>query len=126
MVNSTFKSRRLINLYATRYFYTISITFLLFIIGYDIGLKTYLMEFLPFSTGELWFINSYLCLMMLHPFINKIFQLDAHNLKRLIIILAIIIIYISTIRGFMDTFLCCLVWFIYIYICRMVEKLCNK
>ncbi len=116
MVDQEFKPCRVLNLYSTLWFYTVSITLVLVVLGYRFGYKVFIGEAFPFIRGETWFIPSYISLLLLHPFINSFFKCGETKIRSFLIIGFILIIMKSTLASLMDTYLCTLVWFVYAYI----------
>lgn len=116
MVDSTFKSSRLINLYAELWLYTISIFAFLKIFHIPVGVRDSISAIFPFFGFSLWFVSGYICLIALSPFLKKIFDWDRRTLKNMLIVLTIFIPIMSTIWIKMDTKLDILVWFIYVFL----------
>jgi surface polysaccharide O-acyltransferase-like enzyme len=54
--------------------FVISIVWLLIIelLGFDVGIKNIVKQFLPISFDNNWFVGIYLILYILHPYLNKI------------------------------------------------------
>ena len=70
----------------------------------------------PLIRRSLWFVSSYVFLLLCHPWLNKFLELERTSLKKLIGILTIGIVGICSISAMMDTWLCTIMWFFYCYI----------
>ena len=116
MVDSDFIAKRVLVLYGSLWIYVTVITGILWLMGYEIGIKNILNFVLPFMTKALWYITVYISLLFLHPFIKNIFNLERVKIKKLLMIGFLLIVIMSTALPFMDTYLCALVWFVYMYI----------
>lgn len=116
MVDKPFKSSKIIDLYLQLWQYTFSLTVLFILLGFHISNFDIIRNVFPFSGKALWFVSTYLVLIALHPFLNKLFSLKRDILKKLLIILSIVIVYISTIQKFFDSWLDCVSWFVFVYL----------
>lgn len=91
-VNSKFKINKVINIWVKVIFYSIVIYIILLLTGQiDFNIKDVIKSLFPILTNEYWFVNCYLLLYILSPYINKIIkQLDKKEFQRLLIILLIV------------------------------------
>ena len=91
LINSEFKWKKIFKLWGETIFYSISIYLIIVILGYkDIEIKGLIKSFFPILTKEYWFVNTYLLMYILSPFLNKlIFSLNKEDYKKLIIILVV-------------------------------------
>lgn len=90
--DAKFKINKIIQLVALMLFYRI----VFYIIGvacgwivYD-GKWLYVFNFLPLSNFSYWYLNIYIILYMLSPFINKLIKVLNKNQLRLLLIIAFI------------------------------------
>ena len=89
LANSIFSWKKVFKLWGETLFYSISIYLVLIITGvHEFSIKEAVKSFLPVITREYWFINVYLLMYILSPFLNILINhLKKEELKRLIIIL---------------------------------------
>ncbi len=79
--------KKILNLFLLLWFYKFVIA-LIFYGFHDISLKELLIAFFPLDNGNYWFIDFYLLLMLLIPYLNKIIvNLDKKSHWRLLITL---------------------------------------
>ena len=116
MLDSKFKSSRVLNLYGQLFFYTTSIFVILKLCHVQISTFNTICSFFPFFSFALWFVSAYIMLILLAPFLNKILEIERTTLKKFLIILFVFIPLLSTIWIKMDTKLCVLIYFIYAYL----------
>ena len=117
MVDSKFSAKRILKLYCEVWFYSAAITLLLMLIKADTRISSMEMitSFLPFTFRTIWYASIYIMLLFLAPYLNAVFQMDQKRLRNLVVLLFVFVSVISTISGFMDTYLCALSWFVFIY-----------
>ncbi len=91
LVKSEFKWKKVLKIYAETLFYSISIFIIVVVFKKEeFTISALIKSFFPILTKEYWFINSYLLMYILSPFINKmIHALKQEELKKLLIILII-------------------------------------
>ena len=119
MVDAKFCARRVIKLYFNVWTLTVPLTLFVCVCGYQYSLKDVIRGIFPFCGKGLWFASAYLALILISPWLNKIFLLSSSSLKKLIIVLTGLISFWVTIYSFDRTeneWLDCLVWFSYVYI----------
>ena len=117
MVDNSFKSKSVISLYSTTWLYSVLFTIVAIVIDHSIFNGTIIIKSLiPFSTMSLWFATIYIELLLISPFLNKAFSLPERKLKYLVMLLFLMIVFMSTIHSFADTFLCALTYFAFIYL----------
>lgn len=121
-VKSKFKLNKVVDIWLKVIFYSISIYIVLLIFNQvDFNMKDTIKSFFPIITNEYWFVNCYLLLYILSPFINKmIYQLSKKDLKKLIIFLLIVFclfpsilpsaFVLDTTRGYG------IIWFVILYL----------
>ena len=119
MVEARFKARRLLGLYFQLWIYVAPITVLLLVLGYDVSSKELLRSFMPFWGRSLWFVSSYLALILLAPFLHKIFTWPKKRIKKLLILSFLLTSVWNVVHPFhaltnnwMDT----ITWFAFIYV----------
>lgn len=129
---------RIITIWLQTFFYSLTIYILLTAIGIiPFKITSIIKSILPIITNQYWFINNYIPLMLIGPYISKI--IIGNSQKENIIILLILSFFILTFfsiknlnfpLGNMNTLGYNLIWFIYLYIVggyiRLYEPLKNK
>ena len=70
MVDSTFKAKRVINLYLQMIFYTLSIFIFLKLIHFPISIWMSLKAIFPFILFATWFVSAYIWLLLFSPFLK--------------------------------------------------------
>lgn len=121
MIKSDFKIKKFLKLWGEVIFYSASvyiITVLLGLRAFDI--KEAIKSFMPVITNQYWFVNSYLAMYLLSPFINKlILNLKKEEFKKLIVILLILFSIVTILPSEMlldKTGGMGIIWFICLYI----------
>ncbi|WP_173385427.1 acyltransferase [Ruminococcus flavefaciens] len=116
MVDAEFRVEQILKLYGGLWFYSVSITLILICFGFDIGTKDIISCFFPYLRCWMWFVPLYISLLLLSPFLKKAFDhLNKGALRLLLGLGFFLICVVSTVSKFMDTKLCALLWFIYMY-----------
>lgn len=88
--SSGFKWKRVLDLLIHVWAYSIVIFFIVLACGFHPTKLQILNSFLPFYSKAYWFINAYILLYILHPFINRLLKsLGQKEYKRLLLILFI-------------------------------------
>lgn len=116
MVDSKYKTARVLNLWGELFFYSILFTIIAVIIGHNISIKNLVKAILPFSTRALWFASSYIILLLLHPYLKKFFDLSKEKSKFLVVFLSFVMIIMSTFSEKQADFITNTSWFLYIYL----------
>ena len=116
MVNNNFKAISVVSLYSETWFYSVILTIVAIAINPLVSKLEIIKSFFPFVRLSLWFVTVYIELLLLAPFLKKAFSLCEKSLKSLIILVGAMVVGMSTIHGFIDTFLCALIYFIFIYL----------
>ncbi|WP_343246837.1 acyltransferase [Diplocloster hominis] len=117
MYNKRFDLKRILKLYLMVIFYT----FILLIVGFifipeTISFKGIIESLLPIITNHYWFITSYIGLICLTPFINKLVAvLDKKAHSMLIVVGLVLLTIIPTMTTF-TPYNSDLLWFIFLYI----------
>lgn len=116
MVELDFSGKRFWKLYGSLWFYSVTITFVMIAIGVNVSAKDIISSIIPFMRRWTWFVPLYLTLMLISPILRFILlHLDREKLVKLIIVGGILIFAVCMVSGFMDTYFCAIVWFIYIF-----------
>lgn len=88
LIKSEFKWKKVCTLWKETLFYSIFVFIATTIVTKEFSLVLLIKSCFPILTREYWFINTYLLMYILSPFINKlIYALKKEELKKLIIIL---------------------------------------
>ena len=92
LIKSQFKLKKFLTLWAEVLFYSVLMYIITIIFeNKTFAIKDCLKSFLPVLTKQYWFVNCYLVMYLLSPFINKfINSLDKQEFKKILIILIII------------------------------------
>ncbi len=103
LIDLPFRSIRVLRLYLTCLFYTVSVTAL--VLWSSPGLpeemyKALLRAMMPFTASPLWFITDYLFLLLLAPFLNILIKhLDREKFRTLALLLLTIFTLIPTVAN---------------------------
>ena len=112
---SSFK--RIVKVWIHVFFYTAPITILLFIFCGNVSMKELVQCFLPYVGRPLWFASAYISLLLLSPFLNKALQSKKDTIKKFLFSSFLIICFLPTFAKEMDTYICAVAWFCFIYMC---------
>lgn len=121
-VKSKFKVKKVIKIWIKVVFYSIVIYGILLLFGQvKISIKDCIKSFLPILTNEYWFVNCYILLYILSPFINKLIEsLNKKEFQKLLIILLIVFCAFTSILPSSFTFDKTggygIIWFIVLYL----------
>ena len=119
MVDATYRARRITKLYFNVWTLTVPITLVVLLLGYHSAGKDIVRGFVPFLGKALWFASAYLALVLVAPWLNKIFLLPQKSLRNLLLLLTCLINLWVTIYSFdrmEDQWLDCLVSFMWTYL----------
>ena len=134
MVDAPFRPARIVKLYLQVVFYSIPITLLMLAMGEDGGFRNLFQGLVPFFGRSVWFASAYISLIALSPFLNKVFLLPLPALRKLVLLLFILFVVVSTIPNFSPIdYIADFTWFCVVYIFtgwakrdRFFERLGNK
>lgn len=117
MIKSRFKIRSVLRVFLETWFYSILI-FLLFAIFQtsmisDIDLRKVVI---PVSSGEYWFVTTYIALILLSPFLNALYDKLAFTEQRKLIIIGFAVFSIVPTITTFNPLASNLIWFVYLYI----------
>lgn len=116
MADSDFRASRVLKLHGALWFYSVFITIALIVLGVDVSTQDTIECFFPYLKAWMWFVPSYISLLLLSPFLKKVYaDMGRVNMRLMIIVGFFLISGISSVTKFMDTRLCATIWFIYIY-----------
>ncbi len=98
-VDSTFKWKKVFRIWGLVLFYSIFIYAILIITGIrQFNIEECIRAFFPILTKEYWFVNSYLMLYILSPFLNKLIKsLEKKEFQRLLIVLLVVFCVLTSI-----------------------------
>lgn len=120
MVDTEFKAIRIVKLYLQAWFLIVPITLLLVGLGYNISKITIIKSIEPFFLGGgVWFVNTYIALIMLSPWLHKLLLLERKSLRCLLIVASLITTVMFTVHAVgkaQDSWLDTVVWFAFIYL----------
>ena len=100
MVDAVFRLGRVIKLYLEVAFYSVPLTLLMVVIGEAGGARNIIQGLLPFFGRSVWFASAYISLIVLTPFLNKVFSLPRQQQTRLMTLLFVLFCVVSTIPSF--------------------------
>ena len=91
-IDSKFKWKKVLKIWGLVLFYSISIYLVLILIGVrQFNTSECIKAFFPILTKEYWFVNCYLLLYILSPFLNKFIKsLEKKEFQRLLVILLVV------------------------------------
>lgn len=121
MVSSHFRADRLLKLGGQTVFYSLLVVIVLALLGEPLKTKDIMSGIFPF-TFTLWFATSYLVLIAVSPWLHKLLDWDRTVLRNFLIVLFILIPVVCSIHKPMDTYLCTVIWFMYVYLCMGYYK----
>ena len=82
------RKKKLLKLYATVWFYNFIISVLLYKLDVPFSKMEIIYSIFPFFTKRYWYVNAYILLYLLHPYLNKLVQsINKRELQRLLITL---------------------------------------
>ena len=89
LVKSDFKIKKFFKLWGEVIFYSITIYLMLLLFGLkEFNIKDLIKSCFPVLTKQYWFVNTYLAMYLLSPFINKlIYTLNRKEYKQLLLII---------------------------------------
>ena len=117
MVDTSFRPERVVKLYLQVAFYSIPITLLMLVLGEAGGFRNVLQGLVPFFGRSVWFASAYISLIFLSPFLNKVFLLPLYALRKLVLLLSVLFVIVSTIPNFSPVdYIADFTWFCVIYI----------
>ena len=115
MVDKDFKSERVVKLYSQVFFYTTIITTILVVSGLSIPIKDIFRGYFPFFGRALWFSSAYITLMLLTPYLKRIFNIGEKKLYQLLCLMFVFISVVSTFPDLQQNYLCNTLWFAFVY-----------
>ena len=116
MVEASFSAKRIIKLYGSLWFYSVFITLILLLLGFDISIKNIGSSFFPFLRRRMWFVSQYIALLLISPILQGfVSKMRRAALKTTILIGFILISCICSIRSVEDNWLDAFVWFAYVF-----------
>lgn len=121
MVSSHFRADRLLKLGGQTAFYSLLVVIVLALLGEHLKARDIVSGVFPF-TFTLWFATSYLVLIAVSPWLHKILEWDRIVLRNFLIVLFILVPVVCSIHNMMDTYLCTVIWFMYVYLCMGYYK----
>lgn len=121
LINSTFKWKKVKQLYFTTIFYSVAF-FIVYTIFYGMSVGAAVSSFLPISMSTYWFITVYLILYLISPYINILCNnLSQAQHRNLILILIVVFSVWKCVLPFAETIDdrkgYSLTWFIVLYLC---------
>lgn len=121
LVKSDFKMKKFLNLWGQVVFYSATVYIITILLGLkEFNIKEAIKSFMPVLTNQYWFVNTYLVMYLLSPFINKmVLNLNKDEYKKLIIILLIIFSILTILPSEMlldKTGGMGIIWFVCLYI----------
>jgi surface polysaccharide O-acyltransferase-like enzyme len=98
------KLSKVVELLVTMLFYSIGLTVILGVTGKaNFNIKDILCSVFPFLTKSYWFMNVYILLYILHPYLNKLIgQMEQKEYRRLLIIMLVFFSLAQSILPFID------------------------
>jgi len=116
MVDAKFSGKRIISIWSQVAFYTYILTTLMIILQVPVSMKDIFRGYLPFIGRGLWFASAYITLMLVAPFLNKVFSWKAGQQRLLLIISFAAICLVSTLPDTQEAYLCDSLWFWFVYL----------
>lgn len=116
MVDSKFSGIKLMKIHNQVLFYTLPITLILLVNGFDISIKQVTQACMPILGKPLWFASAWMLLMILSPFLKNVFLLPEKVQRNFCIVYFFVISIMPMISSETDTFLESIFWFVFIYL----------
>ena len=116
MVDSEFKAERPLRLYLTVLFYSVPLTLLTCLCGFEVPAKELLRGLFPFFGRALWFASAYISLLLLSPFLRRVFLLPRRALGALTLLLTVLFGFVCTLPDPQPGYACDSLWFVYVYV----------
>ncbi len=117
MVDKKFKASRVLNVYFELLFYSLLLFVLMKVLGVHLTALQTVRSIFPLISFALWFVSTYICLLFISPFLQKIIMWDKNVFLKFLTVLSaffIVLIFLG-IRAGGRSF--CIFSFIYIYFC---------
>ena len=121
LIKSKFKWKKVLQLWLETLFYSIFVYVIIVVLGLkEVDIKGIIKSLFPIVTKQYWFINIYLVMYILSPFLNKL--INNMNKKEYQKLLIILIICFSIISVFPDAYTLDsshgygIIWFICLYL----------
>lgn len=115
MIRSRFKIRSVIRLIAETLFYSWLILVIAFFMGASISFWDLENAILPISTGEYWFVTTFVILCFLAPLLNRAFLMLSQGQRSVLLCLGFILFVIIPTFCLSNSYASNLVWFCYVY-----------
>ena len=117
LVDKEFKIKRVIQVWLETFMYTFIITVICKAFNFsNVSIGTLIKSCLPITAGQLWYVQIYMGLLFLTPFLNKIMKgLSKQVHFKLLVVLFVMITLIPTIL-FMNPFYSKIGWFVFVYL----------
>ena len=115
LVDASFRSERIIKLYAQYFYYSCLPVLILFLLGFTIGHREIAAAIFPYSFSA-WFVTTYLALLLTAPFLKRVLLWDEETLKKFTIVSFLLISGAASIHKLIDTYLDTVIWFFFMYI----------
>ena len=97
MVDAKFRPERIVRLYLEVFFYSVTMTICMLLMGEAGGLRNVLQGMFPFFGRSLWFASAYISLVALSPFLNHFFTLPHQSQRAFLAILLLLFCVVPTI-----------------------------
>ncbi len=111
MIDRPFSAERILKLYGNVWIYTAGISIIMIALGNQIGVVNICRNFFPFVGGGVWYASAYIALMLIAPFLNKIFQWNRIFLRNFLIVMFVLICLETMIRPPIDDWTGWILWF---------------
>ena len=116
MSDTAFSGKRILSIWSQVFFYTSLITALVTALGFPVPLKELLRGYFPFAGRALWFASAYITLLLVTPFLNKVFLWDIKQQNLFLVILFAAMCLVSSMPGEVRTYLSDSLWFWFVYL----------
>jgi surface polysaccharide O-acyltransferase-like enzyme len=100
LVDKPFKAERPIRLYLEVVFYSIPLTFAMLVLGDYGSLQFVAQGLVPFFGRAVWFATAYISLILLSPFLNRVFTLPPQQQRLLMALLFVLYCLVASVPSF--------------------------
>ena len=121
LVKSKFNLKKIIELWIKTITYSIGITIIFILFGYDVSFANIIKSFIPVSMKTYWFLTTYIALYFLFPFLNLLINTITKKQFQILLIINFIIFCLwRNIMPFSETLDLSggngIIWFVFLYL----------
>lgn len=123
MLDKQFSARKILSLYGEVWFYGITLTVIVILLGGNLSVLSILRVIFPFSLRGVWFASSYIALMLVSPFLKLLLdKFDEDMACKFVFLLFFLICIMNFFNKTQDHWIDNLTWFSFVYLAVGVYK----